>query len=182
MAMCRGEFEVADDGLSTEIWLGSGPETVFEAGAGGYNIYLGRGSDRWQFMYSGAHEAFHRVCGEGKNRSDWADEMFAVHFSLIYLERIGETDHAERNRRHLVEQAARCSVEELFRLGEGVEPVGIYGRAYLVGLEIVEAVGWEALRPLATMRRSDGRCDVETWLATLGPRRAATEAVFSRRP
>jgi hypothetical protein len=100
--MCRIEFGIPDDEREAVVWLGDHPETVFESHLDRHNIYLGRDSDRWQFMYSGSHEAFHRVCGERKNAMHWADEMFAVFFSLLYLERIGETAHADRNRIGLI--------------------------------------------------------------------------------
>lgn len=61
LAVCREEFGRSDDGVPTAVWLGESPETVFERNNGAYHIYLARDSDPWQVMYSGAHEAFHRV-------------------------------------------------------------------------------------------------------------------------
>ncbi|HET9676011.1 MAG TPA: hypothetical protein VFP21_00740 [Solirubrobacterales bacterium] len=147
--ICRVEFGVPADGVDVVVWLGESPETVFEKHLDRFNIYLGRGSDRWQYMYSGSHEAFHRVCSHGKNASHWVDEMFAVMFSLLYLERIGEVDHADRNRIGLVEQASLISREEMLNVVSGSLPDGLYGRAYLVGEELRRILGWAALKSLA---------------------------------
>jgi hypothetical protein len=165
--VCRVEFGVPADGLDAVVWLGDYPETVFEKHLDRYNIYLDRGSDRWQYMYSGSHEAFHRVCSERKNASHWVDEMFAVMFSLLYLERIGEVDHADKNRIGLIEQASLISRQEMLGVVGNPLPEGLYGRAYLVGEELRQAVGWAALKSLAVTRASDGTADVEEWLDSL---------------
>jgi hypothetical protein len=178
--ICRAEFGIADDGREVAIWLGEGPETVFERHLDRYNIYLGRDSDRWQFMYSGAHEAFHRVCGEGKNSSHWLDEMFAVMFSLLYLEFIGEAEHAERNRVGLIEQSELLSRSSMFAVTEGPLPDGLYGQAYVTGEELREKVGWDAMRLLAVTRTPEGHPDVEERLNSLLPdARARAEKVLS---
>jgi len=176
ISRCREEFAIPDDGQPTEIWLGDHPEKVYEAALGQHNLYLARDSDRWQQMYSGAHEAFHRVCSSQTNQSDWADEMFAVLYSLAFLDWLQETSHAAANRSHLVEQAMRCSLEQFLAIGSEPNPDGTYGRAYLVGMQLIGAVGWDRLRPLALMRRPDGTCDVETWLEFLGQRDAEVVA------
>jgi len=165
--ICRVEFEVPTDGLDAVVWLGNSPETVFEKHLNRYNIYLDRRSDRWQYMYSGSHEAFHRVCSEGKNAPHWVDEMFAVRFSLLYLERIGEASHAARNRTGLVEQASLISRSEMLKVVSGPLPDGLYGRAYLVGEELQQLVGWPALKSLAVTRALDSTPDIEAWLDSL---------------
>ena len=129
MRMCRSEFGVGEDSLGTAVWLGDRPETVLESHLNRCNIYLARDSDPWQIMYSGSHEAFHRVCSPCVGRH-WADEMFAVLFSLIYLDRIGQEAHADINRRCLVAEAEACSTEAMFALS-GPCPEGLYGRAYV---------------------------------------------------
>jgi len=73
-----------DDAIETAVWLGDRPETVYEPKPNRVNIYLGRTSNPLQIGYSGAHEAFHRVCSPMAG-THWADEMFAVLFSLLYL-------------------------------------------------------------------------------------------------
>jgi hypothetical protein len=174
--ICRVEFGVPADGLDAVVWLGESPETVFEKHLNQYNIYLGRRSDRWQCMYSGSHEAFHRVCSGGKNASHWVDEMFAVMFSLLYLERIGEVRHADRNRIGLVEQASLICRERMLGVVSGPLPDGLYGQAYVVGDELREAVGWTALKSLAVTRTPDGAPDIESWLELLPPESRAAAA------
>lgn len=165
--ICRAEFGVLADGLDAVVWLGDCPETVFEKHLNRFNIYLDRRSDRWQYMYSGSHEAFHRVCSEGKNASHWVDEMFAVMFSLLYLEHIGEVGHADRNRSGLLEQASLVSRKEMLGVVGGPLPDGLYGRAYLVGEELRKVLGWAALKSLAVTRIPDGTPDLEGWLGSL---------------
>jgi hypothetical protein len=165
--MCREEFDIADDGREAVVWLGDRPETVFEEHLDRHNIYLGRDSDRWQLMYSGSHEAFHRVCSERKNALHWADEMFAVLFSLLFLERIGEAAHVERNRIGLIEDAPGISREELLATARGPVSDGFYGQAYVLGEELRGITGWTTLKRLAVLRSADGFPDVGGWLASL---------------
>ncbi len=165
--MCREEFDIADDGREAVVWLGDRPETVFEEHLDRHNIYLGRDSDRWQLMYSGSHEAFHRVCSGRKNALHWADEMFAVLFSLLFLERIGEAAHVERNRIGLIEDAPGISREELLATVRGPLSDGFYGQAYVLGEELRGITGWTTLKRLAVLRSADGFPDVGGWLASL---------------
>jgi hypothetical protein len=165
--MCRIEFGIPDDGHEAVVWLGDHPEAVFEKHLDRHNIYLGRDSDRWQFMYSGSHESFHRVCGGRKNAMHWADEMFAVLFSLLYLERIGETTHADKNRIGLIKGAQCISRQKMLNVTQGPLPGGFYGQAYLLGEELRQIVGWETLRDLATLRTAEGFPDVEAWIDSL---------------
>jgi hypothetical protein len=136
--MCRAEFGVFDDGLEAVVWRGDYPETVFEQHLNRFNIYLARESDRWQLMYSGAHEASHRACSGGKNKTHWADELFAVHFSLLFLGRIGEVTYADRNRVQMGEQGKGCSVADMLATVDRPLPDGLYGRVYLVSQELIE--------------------------------------------
>jgi hypothetical protein len=165
MLMCREEFGVKEDDLGTAVWLGEGPETVLEAHLNRCNIYLGRNSDPLQIMYSGAHEAFHRVCSPRIGRH-WADEMFAVLFSLHYLDRIGRKAHANANRRELLAEAEQCSTEAMFAL-DGPCPDGLYGRVYVLGMSLLDCVGWDRLKSLAVTKQADERMDVAAWLSSL---------------
>jgi hypothetical protein len=118
-------------------------------------------------MYSGSHEAFHRVCGEQKNALHWADEMFAVLFSLLYLERIDEIEHARRNRAGLVEEAHHASRQEMLGATHGPLSNGFYGQAYLLGEELLQIVGWEELKGLAILRTAEGFPNIKAWIASL---------------
>jgi len=163
IAMCRDEFAVGDDGIETAVWLGDGPETVHEPHAGRINVYLGRRSGPLQVRYSGAHEAFHRVCSPCTGQQ-WADEMFAVLFSLLYLDRMGYEEHANLNREtDLLPEAAECTAEEMFAR-DGPCPPGLYGRVFVLGTALEEQIGWDRLKTLATTKRADGRMDVAAWL------------------
>lgn len=115
----------------------------------------------------GSHEAFHRVCGERKNAMHWADEMFAVFFSLLYLERIGEIAHANKNRIGLINGAQRISRRKMLTITQGPLPDGFYGQVYLLGEELRQIVDWETLKDLATLRTAEGAPDVEGWIASL---------------
>jgi hypothetical protein len=163
--MCRSEFGVGEDSLGTGVWLGDRPETVLEPHLNRCNIYLARDSDPWQIMYSGAHEAFHRVCSLCVGRH-WADEMFAVLFSLIYLDCTGQKAHADINRRCLVAEAEACSTEVMFALS-GPCPDGLYGQAYVLGSSLTDCVGWKRLKTLAVTKGADGRMDLAAWLSSL---------------
>lgn len=175
--LCRREFGVDDDGIDTTVWLGEGPETVYESHILRYNVYLARDSDHWQIRYSGGHEAFHRVCSPCAG-SHWCDELFAVLFSLVFLRSIGEGAHAERNEHQLIEQADACSPQDFFAYTGGPRP-GVYGRAFLVGRALVSLVGWERAKQLAVTRNLDRRVDADAWLTHLqGPERALVRPVL----
>jgi hypothetical protein len=165
LAMCRSEFGIDDDGIDTAVWLGDRPETVYEPKPNRVNIYLGRTSTPLQIRYSGAHEAFHRACSPMVG-THWADEMFAVLFSLLYLDRTGYADHANLNRTHLVSEAEACSTQTMFGAA-GPCPDGLYGRAYLLGSSLIDSIGWEPLKTLAVTKGADGRMDADTWFASL---------------
>lgn len=102
-----------------------------------------------------------------RGAKEWADEMFAVFFSLLYLERIGEIAHADKNRIGLISGAQRISRQEMLAVTQGPLPDGFYGQAYLLGEELRQMVGWETLKDLATLRTAEGFPDVEAWIASL---------------
>lgn len=179
MAMCRAEFGVEDDGVDTVVWLGQGGETVFEAAIGAYHVYLSRDANPLQILYQGSHEAFHRVCAPPVGVLHWLDEMLAVHFSLVFLERIGQVAHADINRTALRADAENCSPAQMTATSAVSYPEGLYGRAYLVGEALIEAVGWDLFKLLAATRGSDGKLCLETWIHALTQpaRDKATNAV-----
>jgi hypothetical protein len=93
--------------------------------------------------------------------------MFAVLFSLLFLERIGEAAHVERNRIGLIEDAPGISREELLATVRGPLSDGFYGQAYVLGEELRGITGWTTLKRLAVLRSADGFPDVGGWLASL---------------
>jgi len=169
VAMCRTDFGVEDDGLGTVVWLGASPETVFEVGHNAWHVYLARAANDLQHMYSGAHEAFHRVCTPHLV-FHWVDEMLAVLFSLAFLERINQHRHADLNRSCLIEESARCPPEQMLAMDRVPYPDGMYGRAYVVGAALVDAVGWPAVTRLALARDASQQANIESWLDSLTPR------------
>jgi hypothetical protein len=162
----RAIFEKPDDDLETRIWLGDHPETVYEEAEGAVHIYLGRDSNWLQYAYSGAHEAFHRACSPCNGTRSWADEMLAVMFSLRYLHEVGLVDHAQVNEVGLRQKATQCTLEQAMN-HRGRYPDGFYGRVFLVGEALIEAVGWDALGRLAAYYDADGIPEVPTWIDSL---------------
>ncbi len=106
----------------------------------------------------------------------WAHEVLAVHFSLLFLDRIGQKAHAEKNRRLLRQQAHQCSLKQLVAMNNVPYPAGLYGRAYILGEQLIAAVGWDQLKPLALTRNVDGKPCAEEWLCSL-PRSERAEAL-----
>ena len=97
----------------------------------------------------------------------WAQEMLATHFSLIFLDRIGQGEHAESNRLLLSQEADMCSLEQMSAMGAPPYPDGLYGRSYLVGEALIAAAGWDLLKPLAVARNAGGKPSVQAWLQSL---------------
>jgi hypothetical protein len=164
--MCRTEFGVPDDGYPTVVWLGEEPEAVFEEDLGAYHVYLWRDATPVQALYQAAHESFHRVCTP-TGSFHWVHEMLAVHFSLLVLDRVGQHAYATAARVRLTSEAEQCSLARMRGLSGLPYPVGLYGRAYVAGGELIEAVGWDKLRHLALARDEAGRPCIDTWLDSL---------------
>jgi hypothetical protein len=161
----RLTFGKADDGLPTRVWLGEGPETVYEADEGAVHIYLGRGSDWLQYAYSGSHEAFHRACSPCVGGS-WADEMLAVEFSLRYLRAIGLEAHAGLNEGVLRASGAQHSVSEVVS-GQLGWPDGAYGRAFLICEELNAALGRDVVQTLPSYCVLGGEPAFPAWRDSL---------------
>lgn len=163
----RQLFRVEADEKETRIWLGDGPETVFEKDLDAFHVYLGRGSNWLQSCYSGSHEAFHRACSPCQERGHWVDEMLAVHFSLLYLREMGLEDHAVINEVALRRQSYICPRSEVM----GPDGPGYrddrYGAFFSIGRDLIEVVGWDGLVDLNGFRDPDGRPEPDRWVAGL---------------
>ena len=159
-------YRKADDGVTTRLWLGDRPETVFEKEQGAVHIYLGRGSNWLQYAYSGAHEAFHRVCSPCLGNGTWADEMLAVDFSLRYLRAIGLEDHADLNEAALRASAERRSVTEVVS-GSTDWDDGGYGRAFLICEELIAALGRSKITKLPSYCGLGGEPAFPAWRDSL---------------
>jgi hypothetical protein len=178
--MCRQEFGVSDDQIADTLWLGIGPQCVFAAGVGRYNVYLIRDSNPHQHMIQAAHEAFHRVCTPVDHPYHWAHEMLAVQFSLRYLEQLGEGAYAAMNRdEKFGEKDIPQRPPELLAILSKPYPPGTFSAVLEMGDALINVLEWEPLKPLALARDASGRPSVEAWLKSLPkPTRAAALAVL----
>ena len=168
---CVADFGPPSDAAwPTVLVLGLRPECVREADEKRYDLYLQTGSDPWQLRLQIGHETFHRVCSQGRV-FHWTHEMFACLVSVRLLRRFGLSDYAEKREREWQTEAALLPVAALrdTNLWAGAPyPPGLYGRAYVTGARLVEAVGWRRLCALARARPpSGGTPDVNAWLAAL---------------
>jgi len=158
-----------DAAWPTVLVLGLRPECVREADEKRYDLYLLAGSDPWQLRLQIGHETFHRVCSQGRV-FHWTHEMFACLVSTRLLRRFGLADYAAKREQEWEQEADRLPLCDLraTNLWTGVPyPFGFYGRAFVTGARLVEAVGWQRLRPLARAARTAAPDVTAAWLAAL---------------
>lgn len=146
-----------------------GDRPEFRAGTsdGKAKIFVAReGADWWRIRYQIAHEVFHWLCGP--HVFHWTHEFFAVELAVRAMDEIGEHDYARRLMVSLSEEAEHLSLSVMLTtpLGAGY-PRGLYGRAWLSGRSLIEAVGWERLKPLADCFAADGSSDLLGWIRSL---------------
>ena len=113
------------------------------------------------------HEVFHWLCSP-PFYFHWVHEMFAQVMSVRLLRQGGFDAYADESDAAFRESADKLSVEKM--LGEAITPPypqGLHDRAYVVGCELVEAIGWERLKPLATMFDKGNRPDLTGWIASM---------------
>jgi hypothetical protein len=137
------------------------------------------GTDWWRIRYQIAHEVFHWLCSPPQT-FHWTHEMLAVETAVRAMDEIGEHEYAQRARDLLTEQAPLLSVEEMLAtpLAQGY-PAGLYGRAWVTGRQLTEAVGWERVKQLASSFGADGKVDLLAWVRSVpGAERPLIEAVL----
>jgi hypothetical protein len=140
--------------------LGLRPE-CFHAPGQGYLLYVQRGSDALQLRLQLAHEIFHRVCSGGIV-FDWTHEMLACHFAVRLLRAGGLTSYADEQERAYRAEADHLPLAAMLRCDlRRIYPPGLYGRAFVTGQELIDAVGWREVRALA---RHEG---LDEWRASL---------------
>jgi hypothetical protein len=172
------EFGTAVDEIPVLEW-GEVPQLdVRRVGAGAAILVARAGADWWRIRYQIAHEVFHWVCGP--RVFHWTHEMLAVETALRAMRELGEDDYARRNIDALVAEADCLSLATMLTTPVVPGPLpGLYGRAWVTGACLVEAVGWERLKLLAGSFDANGNPDVASWLRALpDPARSRAEAVL----
>ncbi|HET7589482.1 MAG TPA: hypothetical protein VFK14_04775 [Solirubrobacterales bacterium] len=168
------EFELDREGWPSEARLhwhdGPPRRSIIPGDPSGCLIYLRRGIDWPHACFQLAHETTHSVLCPNHVVFEWVQEMFAIHVSLRALLEIDAGDYAEA----AIEQFLREDQEASLTTAEMMEadleqgyPPGLYPRAFLVGCELIEGVGWERVRPLGGLFDSRGKHDMSAWVETL---------------
>lgn len=169
-AWCAREFGPPTDGARpTLLVLGLRPECVYEEEQRRYDIYLQRGSDAWQLRLQIGEEAFHRVCSQGRI-FHWTHEMLSGLAATRLLRAHGLTDYADRIEQTWRDEAALLTLAEMHCLDLWTLPAyppGFYGRAFVTGAALCDAVGWGNLRRLARSLSSSGAPDIDRWIGSL---------------
>jgi hypothetical protein len=147
---------------------GANPEYRALTADGMPRIFVAReGADWWRIRYQIAHEVFHWLCTPPRT-FHWTHEMLAVEIALRAMRGIGEHDYAQRAMNGLVEESGQSSLATILTtpVTPG-EPPGLYGRAWVTGRSLIEAVGWERVKLLAQSFDAEGRPDVARWVRSL---------------
>ncbi|MBC8137983.1 MAG: hypothetical protein H8F28_19050 [Fibrella sp.] len=179
---CVADFGTpADAKLPVVLLWGMRPECVYEPSERHYEIYLAAHSDPWQARLQMGHEIFHRVAGEG-NVFHWTHEMLACLFSVRLLRKSGLAEYAEQITAQYHAEAENCALSTLLRADpwrEAAYPPGYYGRAFVTGMRLKNAVGYPALCRLARTQTFAGVPNVAAWLVSLPPtEQIAVESVL----
>jgi len=156
----HAEFQLTDDGRG--------------------RIFVEQGSDWWQTRYQIAHEVFHGFFTRPQ-RFHWTHEMFAVEAALAAMRRIGEDDYVASVEWRLTGEAESLPLERMLTtpIGPSQYPEGLYGRAFVTGRALIDAIGWRSLKGLVHTVDAAGQPSVAAWLSTLDvpERRAAVEVL-----
>jgi hypothetical protein len=176
------EFGLAVVTAPPQLEWGDEPEFRPITADGDPRIFVKRcGADWWRIRYQIAHELFHWLCTPA-GVFHWTHEQLAVETAVQSMEAIGEHDYARRETKRLTSEAARLPLSTMlvtpFR---EVYPPGLYGRAWVTGRELIGAVGWKRVKPLAQSFDHHGKPDVADWVAALAQtERSAVEGVLGR--
>jgi hypothetical protein len=167
LTSCCADFGKPEDAsVPTVVLWGLTPECVFEPQERQYNLYLQQGSDGYQARLQIGHEIFHRVCSRGRI-FHWTHEMLACMFSVRLLRQSGANDYADQTEREYAAQAVLCSFEQMLSadLCRPPYPPGLYGRAFVTGMDWQERYGWTALCRLPEFRDPARLPDLPAWLS-----------------
>ena len=167
VALCEAEFGGSlQPDVETLLFMGEEPESVFETHAGYHSIYFKRGSDIQQLSYQLGQEVFHRVCTPS-GTCHWAHEILSLLFSFDYLETVGFGNYAGSQKERLRQESGLLSLPEMIDVSSMPYPLGMYGRAFVTGEQLLREVGWENLKPLARSFDALGKPDVAGWKRSL---------------
>jgi len=176
------EFGLAVVTAPPQLEWGDEPEFRPITADGDPRIFVRRrGADWWRIRYQIAHELFHWLCTPA-GVFHWTHELLAVETAVRAMEAIGEHDYARRETERLASEAARLPLSTMLVTPFGeVYPPGLYGRAWVTGRELIGAVGWERVKPLAHSFDDHGNPDIAGWVAALShTERNAVERVLGR--
>jgi len=106
--------------------------------------------------------------------------MLAVETSMRGMRELGEDDYARRAVDGLVAEAELLPMVTMLTTPVRPGPLpGLYGRAWMTGVCLIEAVGWGRVKLLAHAFDAAGKPDVPAWVRWLTPdERASVEAVL----
>ena len=140
-----------------------------------------RYADWWRIRYQIAHELFHWLCTP-PGIFHWTHELFAVEMAVRAMQELGEHDYVRRETKRLAAEAELLSLNAMLVTPFGDVPLaGVYGRAWVTGRALMDAIGWEGLKPLARSYDEHGKPDVAAWVRALErPKRTAVEGVLGR--
>ena len=137
----------------------------------GIRIFLTNKVYPQQARYQIAHEVVHGTLSPTRVIFDWVQEMFAVLLAVWAMEEAGIQEYADEEKEALGRSATDLDVQAMLQMKVKLPiPPPLYGRAFLVGTQLNEAIGWEKLKLLGTSFDIEtGKHDVRTWLAGLEP-------------
>jgi len=131
----------------------------------------------WPLRSQAGHEVFHWLFTPPAvypGIYHWAHEMLANEMSLLCVRKSGIEDAEDYARS--MEIGFRAKVQETTRVkmlttelhrDDGATYAWVFGRAFSVGRQLRDAVGWEHLKGLATSLEDERRPDLRGWLAAL---------------
>jgi hypothetical protein len=170
------EFDLDREGWPSQFMLywhaGRSGRRIIPGDPPGCLIYLQEGADWHQAHYLLGHEITHAVLLPDRTAFDWVQEMFAQHCSIRGLLELGEQAYAKLAIDQLHKEAANSELttEAMLVLDLEAEDVpGIYPKSFEVGAELIEAVSWAKMKPLARMFNEQGKHDVPGWVNSLDP-------------
>lgn len=169
--------------LPVDCYLGESPLTVYERGGERIHVYLSRDVIPQGWAYEAGHEAVHVVARSGPTMRHWTHEMVAMLMALRFLDSVGMASTASRTRARLRTEAEQITAADVIAEEKCTYPDGLYGRVYLIGQALVDAVGWNALLGIVDAFNKHGRPDHTIWLLSLAePARQRAMAALTQAP